>query len=399
MYQPYEGSAMMSFLSTKDRTITQTLQDFLAQVLETKAADAVLVPSHVTGDAAVKPCLICHPDQIRHTVPLGPGFFVNAGTMVSRLSWKPSGKKTAVWLRPCEIKAFVELTKLKQGDRDEVIILGMDCPMALSRKDYDTWVQSRSPAEVESGLPDPEEWIRNRYGHPGKPIDGFTPARACQVCETPYPVNADVSVQLFGADLDQGIVLQADTRKGEGFLEELHLPPGTKPEGRNALMADMQALHEKAFQALETDIQDQTGTMEKLNQFFSACINCHNCRSVCPVCYCRECVFNTDVFVHPPFQYLQWADKWGRVSMPFDTIFFHLTRMAHMGLTCVGCGQCTRACPGNIPVADLFISVARSAQAAFDYKPGADDAEPLPLSVFQETEFADIVGMGGSHDT
>jgi formate dehydrogenase subunit beta len=50
-------------------------------------------------------------------------------------------------------------------------------------------------------------------------------------------------------------------------------------------------------------------------------------------------------------------------------------------------------------VADLFISVTRNARKAFDYEPGRDDTEPLPLSVFQESEFTDIVGMGNKEVT
>jgi formate dehydrogenase subunit beta len=110
-------------------------------------------------------------------------------------------------------------------------------------------------------------------------------------------------------------------------------------------------------------------------------------------------VFNTDAVAYAPAQYLSWADKWGQVLMPNDTVFFHLTRLAHIGCTCVGCGQCTLACPSQIPVADLFISVTRNARKAFDYEPGRDDTEPLPLSVFQESEFTDIVGMGNKEVT
>jgi len=389
-----KGNAMISCLHTKDRTINQTLQAFFVQVLEKKAADAVLVSAQVADGASVKPCLISHPDHMHHTVPLGPAFFVNTGRMVSRLTWKPSGKKTAVWLRPCEIKAFVELTKLSQASRDEVIILGMDCPGALSREDYDRFAQQEKTDPVAQ-----EEWIRNRYSDPGNTIAGFTPARACQVCDAPWPVNADVSVLLFGSDLDRTINLKADTPKGEAFLSELQLDEGQKPDTRKSVMQNIGTENANAFQAMDAQIQEQTGSMEKLHRFFTACINCYNCRNVCPACYCRECVFNTDVFVHQPFQYHQWAGKWGQVHLPFDTVFYHMTRMAHIGTTCVGCGQCTLACPSHIPLADLFISVSRNVQAAFGYTPGKDDADPLPLAVFQEAEFPEIVGMGEGEAT
>ena len=385
---------MISAIQTQDQSITRALQNFFAGLLKTGAVDALLVPSRISGSPHVKPCLIASPDQVVDTVPLGPGFFVNAGPEVSRLTRTTSGAVIGVWLRPCEVRAFVELTKLRQGAREEVVILSMDCPMALSRIDYDDWA-----ARGEEGTGDVEKWIHTVYGKPGTRVDAWSVARACRVCETPTPLNADVSVMLLGADLVREIPVRADTEKGETLLAALDLPGGQEPEQRKSLLADQTSDRTAAFQAMDEDMLTRTGSIDALNRFFSACVNCHNCRSVCPACYCRECVFNTDAVAYAPAQYLSWADKWGRLPMPNDTVFFHLTRLAHIGCTCVGCGQCTLACPSRIPVADLFISVSRNARKAFDYVPGRDDAEPLPLSVFQESEFTDIVGMGNKEAT
>jgi formate dehydrogenase subunit beta len=384
---------MIASIQIKNQSITQTLQDFFAEMLKAGAVDAVLVPSRISDSPSVKPCLISSPDRMDNTVPLGPGFFVNAGPMVSRLTRTRAGSTIAVWLRPCEIRAFVELTKLRQGARDEVIIIGMDCPMALSRSDYDEWAARGNTAD------EVEKWIHTVYRKPVNQVDAWPVSRACQVCEDPYPMNADVSVMLLGGNLDREIVLRADTQKGEKLLAALELNQGKEPESRKALLADQASDRTAAFQVMDEEMLNQTGSIEALNRFFSACINCYNCRSVCPVCYCKECVFNTDAVAYSPSQYLAWADKWGQLPLPNDTVFYHLTRLAHIGCTCVGCGQCTQACPSHIPVSDLFISVSRNVRKAFDYVPGRDDEEPLPLSVFQESEFTDIVGMGNKEVT
>jgi formate dehydrogenase subunit beta len=63
---------------------------------------------------------------------------------------------------------------------------------------------------------------------------------------------------------------------------------------------------------------------------------------------------------------------------------FHLTRMAHMSHACVGCGHCSSVCPSHIPVADVFIQVAAATQALYQYEPGRDVNEPIPLLVFDE---------------
>jgi formate dehydrogenase subunit beta len=125
----------------------------------------------------------------------------------------------------------------------------------------------------------------------------------------------------------------------------------------------------------------------------AACINCYNCRVACPVCYCRECVFVTDTMRHEGDQYLKWSQKKGRVKLPTDTVFYHLTRMVHMSTLCVGCGQCTSACPNDVPIWELLSSVADRTQARFDYVPGRSLEEGQPLAVFYAEELDEVTGQ------
>ncbi len=78
-----------------------------------------------------------------------------------------SGATIGVWLRPCEVRAFVELTKLRQGAREEVVILSMDCPMALSHREYDDWaVQGETEAgDVENGFTPCIGSLQRRWMH------------------------------------------------------------------------------------------------------------------------------------------------------------------------------------------------------------------------------------------
>jgi formate dehydrogenase subunit beta len=88
-----------------------------------------------------------------------------------------------------------------------------------------------------------------------------------------------------------------------------------------------------------------------------------------------------------------WADRRGSLKMPTDTLFYHLTRMAHMSTACVGCGQCSNACPNNIPLVELFRAIAHRTQRAFGYEAGRSIDERPPLSEFREHEFEEIVGL------
>ena len=136
-----------------------------------------------------------------------------------------------------------------------------------------------------------------------------------------------------------------------------------------------------------------TDSLEKLTTYLANCVNCYNCRVACPVCYCKECVFVTDVFNHEPSQYLRWAARKGVIKMPTDTLFYHITRLAHMSTACVGCGQCSNACPNDIPVMELFRTLADRTQKGFDYEAGRSLEEKPPLSEFREDEFNEVVGI------
>jgi formate dehydrogenase subunit beta len=139
--------------------------------------------------------------------------------------------------------------------------------------------------------------------------------------------------------------------------------------------------------------REVTNSLEKLTAYLASCVNCYNCRVACPVCYCKECVFVTDVFNHDPSQYLQWANRKGIIKMPTDTVFYHITRLAHMSTACVGCGQCSNACPNDIPIMELFRTVAHNTQKSFDYEAGRSLEEDPPLSIFREDEFTEVVGI------
>ena len=124
------------------------------------------------------------------------------------------------------------------------------------------------------------------------------------------------------------------------------------------------------------------GSIDGFQKIIAECINCQNCRTACPVCYCRQCVFKTDVFDTSPDVLYKRAAKRSGIKLPQDTTMFHMTRMLHIAHACVGCGQCTSACPQDIPVADFFRAAAERMQHLYEYKPGNDIEEKVPMLSF-----------------
>jgi formate dehydrogenase subunit beta len=378
--------AITAKIDVKDKDILGSLQDFFKNILETGEIQSLLVPQHLPMKNMVMPTLVTDPNHLNGVDPLSPAFPMNAAKIVSRLTRKPMGAKVAAVLRPCEIRAFVELVKLKQGRTEEVILIGVDCLGTFQNKDYFQLVEQNA---AESTAVFHESVLRGKSTE----IEGLDLAPACKACEYPVADNADILIGLYGLNIDQFLMVQSQTEAGDQILKQMDLATTDEPRGRqdaiNALITQRTKYRDDMF----AKTHEATDSLEKMSAYFATCVNCYNCRVACPVCYCKECVFVTDVFNHDPSQYLQWANRKGIIKMPTDTLFYHMTRLAHMSTACVGCGQCSNACPNDIPVMELFRTIAHDTQKAFDYEAGKSIEQEPPLSVFREDEFSEVVGI------
>jgi formate dehydrogenase subunit beta len=373
-------------IENKDRL--SGIRSFLAAVMEKAGIEAMLVPSRLAMKNRIMPTLVSDPARLADADPLSPAFPVNGAQQLARLTRLPAGGKLAAVLRPCEIRAFNELVKLNQGKRDDVVIVGLDCPGALSNADFRAFADQHKSSDAAT-----QAFCASAFSDP--PDDEALPRTdACLACDHPIPDGADIVVELFGTDSAGGLTARARTEMGETVLTGLDLPPAeaAPPQRKTAIgsiLAKRKQFREKMFSA----VAEATGSLQGLSTYLADCVNCYNCRAACPVCYCTTCVFTTDTFRHEPFQYLQWARRKGGIKMPTDTLFFHLTRMAHISTACVGCGQCTNACPNDIPLSNLFNWVAHHTQGAFGYAAGLDLSQRPPMCGFEKEEYGEVVGL------
>jgi formate dehydrogenase (coenzyme F420) beta subunit len=372
-------------IEVRERDVLASLQGFFKMVLGTDEISALLVPQHLPMKNSVMPTLVADPEKLGGVDPLAPAFPLNAARALCKLTRKPLSGQVAVVLKPCEIRAFIELVKLKQGSLDDVVLITTDCLGAYSNVNYARFSQGGGS---ESTL----RFLESVWSGKGSACEDFDLSPACKACEHPIAENADVLVGLLGVNTGEELLIQARTPKGEALLEKLQLPAAVEPAGRQAAIAHLVAERIAYRDQMFTATTEATSDLEKLTTYLANCVNCYNCRVACPVCYCKECVFLTNVFEHEPSQYLRWAKRKGLIKMPTDTVFFHITRLVHMSTACIGCGQCSNACPNNVPVMELFRTISSHTQRVFDYEAGRSVNEDPPLAVFREGEFTELTG-------
>jgi formate dehydrogenase subunit beta len=312
--------------------------------------------------------LFTDPSKMDRVDPIAPAVAVSGARQAASLTRTSSGKTMALVLRPCEIRAFVELVKLNQGALDHTVIIGVEC---LGRMENTAFLEESAKGDDVTArfLADPS--LQNGV------------SRTCGSCDSFTPAGADITCVILGM-ADRGTGFEANTDKGKALLERLGFSPGDPPGGHDSAVAELKTRRSEARKRLFDDTASSLKSIDGFQTFIANCLNCYNCRTACPVCYCRECVFLTDVFAHPPEILLERALRRGAVKMPVDTTMFHLTRLSHIGHACVGCGQCSSACPSGIAVADMFRTVAEKTQEHFNYMPGRDAAEPIPLQVVRK---------------
>lgn len=372
---------MRSVLPVEKDDVLSAIRTSLKRLLEAGVVDAVLTPME-TPAGTITPALVADPTLLDAANPLAPVMGLNAARQVGYLSIRQPRGRIAVVLRPCELRALVELVKLQQASLDDLVTIAIDC---TGTYDVPTYLAKRSGQGLAiNGLWRPlyESLITNSQS----PIPDLRDA--CQMCEKPYAEGATITLELFGADLAVGIPVSLPDEIGEK-LGLADLTPDPSPERRAESVEKIVAARTSVRDARFAEIRQRLEN-EGIEGVFAACVRCHNCMTVCPICYCKTCLFRSATFDHEPMQYLNWARRKGATRLPADTMLFHLTRLNHMALSCIGCGMCTSNCPAGLPVSLVFRAIGQQVQEVFDYVPGRSVEEPLPLVTFKEDEWSSI---------
>jgi formate dehydrogenase subunit beta len=344
---------------------SKAIAGLLKSSLEKNIFEAVLVP--ILKNEGYNYVLTDNTDLLDKAEIMPPVMPIQGGKVLQALTRHGKSGKIAVVMRMCEIRSAIELSKLGQTDLENVFFISLDCNGVTSLSDY---------------LEDP-----STAGKKLRPL--------CEIC-TYFSVFGDAEVDAIDMHVatmgvqDGQMLLIPISPDGKEMLEKLGIDEkqdaGKWVKETDKLRKQRMTAREKALAEIKETIKGLNGLAEAFNR----CIECHNCRSVCPVCYCRLCFSDKDTFRETGGEYLDRAQAQGIMKCTDELLQFHLGRMSHISLSCVSCGMCEDACPMDIPVGQIFSVVAERSQEIFDYVPGKNIDEAQPLRTFELDELTEV---------
>lgn len=268
---------------------------------------------------------------------------------------EPDERPVGIIVKGCDSRAINVLLQEEFIKREDVYILGISCENTgvVDEKKLAGKVNGRKVEAVEFGDND-NFVVVTGDGKVDIPAAEVL-AERCVECKANSPVIKDV---LFGDDMVRSV---ADPFKSVEQVESL------SGEERWAFWKEQ---------------------MDK-------CIRCYACRSVCPMCYCDECVVDTinfavtaDTGSDEKAQKIKWIEKSPTAS---ENFVYHMVRAMHLAGRCVDCGECERVCPVDIPVRFLNKKMEKEAKELFDYDVGAAPDQPSLVSSFKDEDPEDFI--------
>jgi formate dehydrogenase subunit beta len=338
------------------------VQRLIQSVWSYSKLDGMLVATNGDGEAAKTPHLLEDAAELSRVNPFKPVMPVNTARLVPETLEGRLGARLGVLLRPCELRALIEMGKHAHLRLDSLLTINVDCLGTYPLEEYH-WRTRRKVSGAVTKTPDDLNRETLHFARQGG-IARYRFRPACQVCESPGAENADLNFNVFGLPVRQAILVQvrdeaAAARLGLRFMD------GLRVLGEDPIDVEMVRQHERI---LAKAVERHQHTMERINkglgdmlprdvdgliEQLESCGSCRACMNVCPICS-----------VHSP---LRDADG-----------HYQRESVIRWLVSCAGCGMCEQACPNHRPLGAIFGYIRNMLDEELGYIPGKSLEEVLP---------------------
>lgn len=323
---------------------------FLGDLWKNAHLERMLVPVRQADGACVAPMLLDSAADLAASNPLAPVMVRNcACDLVIATQEQPESYVGAV-LHPCEVRALVELSKRHNLPLANILVIGIDCLATFDEEEFAERCHRAGGDEAVT-----RETLR--FARQGG-ILLYRNRPSCQMCETPSPEAADVSLELFGLPVMERMLVRAS---GAGLAEQLHLAEicdGPAPHAlvarRQRLMMELSDRRRRALQRLTESLVGVPTTVDELLVRLRSCQPCQACLDACPICSAQAALQGRSPLEEGEVGLRRWL------------------------ASCAGCGMCEEVCPEHLPLAAIMRRLQREVVGASGYAAGRSLAEPIP---------------------
>ncbi|MEN8152789.1 MAG: 4Fe-4S dicluster domain-containing protein [Acidobacteriota bacterium] len=257
--------------------------------------------------------------------------------------------------KACDTRSIAVLLQEKFLERKDIYIIGVSCEYGgvIDQKKIKKKFRGKKPEKVIFDKTN-NLLIGTKFGNIKVPAEEIL-AERCIECKSTFPLLCD---DVFGENVKRKISEHFNSIKE---IEEL---------------------------PAESRWEFWHGHLEK-------CIRCFACRSVCPMCFCTECVVDpielavtNESTAREKAEKVKWIE---RSTTATDNIIFQLVRTLHLAGRCIDCGECERVCPVDIPIRLLNKKMEKTALEKFGYESGFDINMPSLISNFKDEDPQDFI--------
>lgn len=338
----------------------QDIRDTARDLLAKGEVRAVIGWRAGSRGMAAEPCVITKPEEADSLV-WDPTCYHNlALNLVNdrkelKHSKQTPGAPIGIVAKGCDARAIVVLLQEHYFKREDVYIIGVSCE--------------------NSGVVDEKKLA--------VPLKGFAPTAATFAGDDFSITTAKGDNKIAAREVMADRCLECRTP----FPKENNTALGEDKTGRD---------FEPQFAALQRfEAQDEAARWDFWQRQFDRCIRCFACRSVCPMCFCDECVVDSiemkiapETTAEEKANRIRWID---RSATRAENATYHMTRALHLAGRCVDCGECERVCPVNIPLRLLNTKMEREARETFGFEPGASIGGPSLVASFRDDDPGEFI--------
>lgn len=352
----------------------EDFSEILKSLIREKVVDKVITGIGKRNRFQIVPAVESDPKKLED-FPLSQLFIYNYDRIntASKFLHKKAGAgftdKLAMIGHACDARALVELGKRLQVNNENIFVIVLEDLGTIKAGDVVKLLKAEgiNPEDVQDEfLTENEYTLKLKDGN----IKTYTLANEIKMnqnCNRCYikkiDSNFDMAVTWISTEpFSQELILRIGSAKGKELFTKLNIKKSELTKEKVDALVEKQADIQEVSRIQQVQDVSEFLSSDRIAEL-AKCTMCGICINACPVCFCTDCILQKQ-----------------RKEKNIDNLTYQMTRVSHIGDSCIQCGKCSQNCPTNLPLSLYFYSMHEKVKKKFKYKTGMDKEEPIPRS-------------------